>query len=123
MSSCSGLDMYQPVPRASAGQEFAPPRPMPWYPESLAWHMNFSRAQLRKLPMLAKLHEFIKKENEAGTITRQEAVSMVPPLFLQVEPHHFVRCLSLPLPCNRWLKSTYERGRCHAMRRLALHRC
>ena len=52
--------------------------------------MSFSRAQLRKLPILAEIHELLKRENEAGSITRQEAVSMVPPLFLGVEPHHRV---------------------------------
>jgi 16S rRNA C967 or C1407 C5-methylase (RsmB/RsmF family) len=70
---------------------------MPWYPNKLAWHMNFSRAQLRKSPMLAGLHEFIKRENDAGSISRQEAVSMVPPLFLDVQPHHYV-CSSLQHP-------------------------
>lgn len=64
---------------------------MPWYPNKLAWHMNFSRAQLRKMPVLTALHEFIKRENDAGSISRQEAVSMVPPLFLDVQPHHAVR--------------------------------
>jgi 16S rRNA C967 or C1407 C5-methylase (RsmB/RsmF family) len=76
---------------ARAGGGFAAPRPMAWYPEGLAWHMAFSRPQLRKVPALAALHEFIKKENDAGGITRQEAVSMVPPLFLDVQPHHHVR--------------------------------
>ena len=52
--------------------------------------MSFSRGQLRKLPILAEIHELLKRENEAGSITRQEAVSMVPPLFLGVEPHHRV---------------------------------
>ncbi len=47
-------------------------------------------AQLRKLPVLEALHEFIKRENEVGAITRQEAVSMVPPLFLEVKPWHRV---------------------------------
>ncbi|KAI9072106.1 hypothetical protein K1719_045928, partial [Acacia pycnantha] len=35
-------------------------------------------------------HEFLKLENEIGNITRQEAVSMVPPLFLDVHSNHFV---------------------------------
>jgi 16S rRNA C967 or C1407 C5-methylase (RsmB/RsmF family) len=52
--------------------------------------MNFSRTQLRKQPVLEALHEFMKRENETGSITRQEAVSMVPPLFMDVEPHHWV---------------------------------
>jgi len=73
-----------------AGETLQPPRPLPWYSNKLAWHMSFSRGQLRKLPILAEIHELLKRENEAGSITRQEAVSMVPPLFLGVEPHHRV---------------------------------
>lgn len=40
---------------------------------------------------LGRLHEFMKLENDAGGITRQEAVSMIPPLLLDVLPHHSVR--------------------------------
>lgn len=65
-------------------------RPLPWYPGNFAWHSNFSRMQLRKNQTLEKFHEFLKLENEIGNITRQEAVSMVPPLFLDVHPDHFV---------------------------------
>ncbi|KAK7306103.1 hypothetical protein VNO77_44023 [Canavalia gladiata] len=64
--------------------------PLPWYPENLAWHSNFSRKQLRKNRTLGRFHEFLKLENEIGNITRQEAVSMVPPLFLDVHSNHFV---------------------------------
>ncbi|KAF5200787.1 Ribosomal rna small subunit methyltransferase f [Thalictrum thalictroides] len=65
-------------------------RPLPWYPHNLAWHSNYSRMQLRKNQTLAKFHEFLKQANEIGNITRQEAVSMVPPLFLDVRPEHFI---------------------------------
>ncbi|PKA65867.1 multisite-specific tRNA:(cytosine-C5)-methyltransferase [Apostasia shenzhenica] len=65
-------------------------RPLPWYPDKLAWHLNFSRMQLRKNQTLERFHEFLKQENEVGAITRQEAVSMVPPLFLDVLPDHYV---------------------------------
>ncbi|KAL0543244.1 hypothetical protein IC582_018334 [Cucumis melo] len=65
-------------------------RPLPWYPDNLAWHSNFSRMQLRKNQALERFHEFLKLENEIGNITRQEAVSMVPPLFLDVHPNHYV---------------------------------
>ncbi|CAK8567284.1 unnamed protein product [Lathyrus sativus] len=65
-------------------------RPLPWYPENLAWHSNFSRMQLRKNQSLKRFHEFLKLENEIGNITRQEAVSMVPPLFLDVHSNHIV---------------------------------
>ena len=36
------------------------------------------------------IHELIKRENAAGSITRQEAVSMIPPLMLDVQGHHMV---------------------------------
>eukprot|EP01018_Ginkgo_biloba_P016651 Gb_17436 [translate_table: standard] len=65
-------------------------KPLPWYPDKLAWHLNVSRMQLRKNQTLERFHEFLKQENEIGNITRQEAVSMVPPLFLDVEPHHHI---------------------------------
>ncbi|KAL7143955.1 hypothetical protein ABFS83_08G226200 [Erythranthe nasuta] len=72
------------------GFEVDPIKPLPWYPDNLAWQSNFSRNQLRKSPTLERFHEFLKLENEIGNITRQEAVSMVPPLFLDVRPDHFV---------------------------------
>lgn len=34
--------------QVSEGGEPQPIRPLPWYPENLAWHSNFSRMQLRK---------------------------------------------------------------------------
>ncbi|KAL6760331.1 tRNA-methyltransferase, partial [Haematococcus lacustris] len=72
------------------GEPVQAPRPLPWYPNNYAWHMYFSRNQLRKVPILEALHEFMKKANDNGSISRQEAVSMVPPLFLDVHPHHKV---------------------------------
>lgn len=72
------------------GNEVAAIKPLPWYPENLAWQSTFSRMQLRKNQLLERFHEFLKLENEIGNITRQEAVSMVPPLFLDVRPDHFV---------------------------------
>ncbi|OWM82181.1 hypothetical protein CDL15_Pgr001755 [Punica granatum] len=64
--------------------------PLPWYPDNLAWQFNYSRRQLRKDHSLERFHEFLKLENEIGNITRQEAVSMVPPLLLDVHPEHLV---------------------------------
>nr|XP_016440804.1 PREDICTED: tRNA (cytosine(34)-C(5))-methyltransferase-like [Nicotiana tabacum] len=72
------------------GSEVEAIRPLPWYPENLAWQSNFSRQQLRKNQILGRFHEFLKLQNEIGNITRQEAVSMVPPLFLDVRPDDFV---------------------------------
>lgn len=46
------------------GEPAEPPHPLGWYPGGLAWQMSFSRKQLRKAPVLAELHEFMKRENE-----------------------------------------------------------
>ncbi|EDL87611.1 NOL1/NOP2/Sun domain family, member 2 (predicted) [Rattus norvegicus] len=70
------------------GQKVEVPQPLSWYPEELAWHTNLSRKILRKSPLLAKFHQFLVSETESGNISRQEAVSMIPPLLLNVEPHH-----------------------------------
>ncbi|XP_058162448.1 RNA cytosine C(5)-methyltransferase NSUN2 isoform X3 [Dasypus novemcinctus] len=70
------------------GQKVEVPQPLSWYPEELAWHTNLSRKILRKSPQLEKFHQFLVSETESGNISRQEAVSMIPPLLLSVQPHH-----------------------------------
>ncbi|XP_036596036.1 RNA cytosine C(5)-methyltransferase NSUN2 isoform X2 [Trichosurus vulpecula] len=70
------------------GQKVEVPQPLSWYPEELAWHTNLSRKILRKSPQLEKFHQFLVSETESGNISRQEAVSMIPPLLLNVQPHH-----------------------------------
>ncbi|KAL3818926.1 hypothetical protein ACJIZ3_004831 [Penstemon smallii] len=79
-----------PKAEDSNGCEVEAIKPLPWYPDKLAWQSHFSRMELRKNQTLERFHEFLKLENEIGNITRQEAVSMVPPLFLDVRPDHFV---------------------------------
>ena len=69
---------------------YNPPRPLPFYPDNLAWHMDYHRTMLRKVPELKKLHQFIVAMNEKGNLSRQEAVSMIPPLLLDVKPEHAV---------------------------------
>ncbi|MCI4395396.1 hypothetical protein PGIGA_G00179860 [Pangasianodon gigas] len=70
------------------GQKFEAPQALSWYPDELAWHTNMSRKILRKSPLLEKFHQFLVNETESGNISRQEAVSMIPPLLLKIEPHH-----------------------------------
>jgi len=70
------------------------PCPLPenisWYPGGLAWQLDMSRPMLRHSEELFSLHQFIVSEVERGSIARQEAVSMIPPLVLDVKPHHTV---------------------------------
>ncbi|KAF6737121.1 tRNA (cytosine(34)-C(5))-methyltransferase [Oryzias melastigma] len=70
------------------GQKIEAPRPLNWYPDELAWHTSMSRKIIRKSPLLEKFHQFLVSETESGNISRQEAVSMIPPLLLKIEPHH-----------------------------------
>ncbi|KAG1859569.1 S-adenosyl-L-methionine-dependent methyltransferase [Suillus subalutaceus] len=72
------------------GDVIPPPSRIPWYPEDLAWQFNVSKKVLRKQQAFKKFHSFLVHETEVGNISRQEAVSMLPPLFLDVQPHHKV---------------------------------
>lgn len=64
--------------------------PIPWYPDELAWNSNLSRRFIRRSVVLQKLHRFLVEDSECGAITRQEAVSMIPPLMLGIQPDHVV---------------------------------
>jgi tRNA (cytosine34-C5)-methyltransferase len=72
------------------GEKITPPAPMSWYPDNLAWHTNLSRTQLRRHPNLTEMHRFLIAETESGYVTRQEAVSMIPPLFMDIKSSHAV---------------------------------
>ena len=61
-----------------------------WYPNSLAWYINAGKTQLRKIPQLKQFREFLIGETDSGNVTRQEAVSMIPPLLLDIAPHHYI---------------------------------
>lgn len=74
--------------QASVGNNAAPVPTigqLEWYPNCLAWQMNISRLDLKKSSTLQNLHRFIMAETENGFISRQESVSMIPPLVLDVQ--------------------------------------
>ena len=64
--------------------------PISWYPNELAWNSNLSRRFIRRSEVLQKLHRFLVEDSECGAISRQEAVSMIPPMLLDVKSHHLV---------------------------------
>jgi len=66
------------------------PKCLDWYPENLAYQLNITRNHIRREEVYFKLHNFLVSETESGNISRQETVSMIPPLVLGVEPHHKV---------------------------------
>lgn len=72
------------------GEKVAPPRQLEWYPEGLGWHLDVRKNVLRKSPEFKRFQQFLVHETDVGSISRQEAVSMIPPLFLDVHPDHLV---------------------------------
>lgn len=58
---------------------------VPWYPRELVWQLNIFRQELRKNKSFQNLHKFINEATVAGLISRQELVSMLPPLLLDIQ--------------------------------------
>nr|CAD2129212.1 unnamed protein product [Meloidogyne enterolobii] len=73
---------------AKDSPEIDPPKRVPFVP--YAYQTKMSRASIRGHPILKDLHEFLINETELGYISRQEVCSMIPPLFLDIQPHHLV---------------------------------
>ena len=64
-----------------------------WCPHGYKLGLDKRGIRKSEVPEILQLHEWLKYHTDAGNITRQEAVSMVPPLALKVEPQHF--CLDM----------------------------
>jgi len=61
-----------------------------WYPYDDCYQFGCDRRAIRKAKNLSGLKQWLADHTNSGHITRQEAVSMVPPCFLDVQPHHKV---------------------------------
>ncbi|KAJ9597965.1 hypothetical protein L9F63_011166, partial [Diploptera punctata] len=61
-----------------------------WYPDELAWQLQLTRKVIRRSEAYFRLHNFLISETNCGNISRQEVVSMIPPLLLDIKPHHKV---------------------------------
>lgn len=68
------------------GNFVEPPRAVPWYPDQLAWSMTTPKNVIRRFAPFAEFQKFLVAETEVGNISRQEVVSMIPPLLLDVHP-------------------------------------
>jgi multisite-specific tRNA:(cytosine-C5)-methyltransferase len=75
---------------AEGTENYKKPFALPWYPDNLAFQIDLPKQVIKKVPEYSKVQKFLMVENEVGNISRQEAVSMIPPLVLDVEPHHHV---------------------------------
>ena len=72
------------------GQSVEPPTSLPWYPNELGWQITSSKLVIRKHAPFAEFKKYLVSETEVGNISRQEVVSMVPPLVMDVRPGMFV---------------------------------
>ncbi|GAA5843387.1 hypothetical protein JCM3766R1_002937 [Sporobolomyces carnicolor] len=70
------------------GVDLSPPKPLQWHEGQLAWQLPIQKSALRKIDAFKKFQHFLVYETDAGNISRQEAVSMIPPLLLDVKPGH-----------------------------------
>ena len=68
------------------GQSVDPPTPLPWYPNEMGWQITTSKSVIRKHLPFAEFKKYLVSETEVGNISRQEVVSMVPPLVMDVKP-------------------------------------
>ena len=55
-----------------------------------AYQISIDKQTLRRNSALKPFHDWLKIQTEAGFVTRQEAVSMIPPVVLDPKPHHIV---------------------------------
>ena len=69
-------------------KKMAPAKTIPYIPH--AYQLSIDRRTIRRNPSLEKFHNWLKIQSEAGFLTRQETVSMIPPVILSPEPHHSV---------------------------------
>ncbi|KAH7328310.1 WD repeat-containing protein 36 [Stachybotrys elegans] len=68
------------------GRPVDAPMPVPWYPDELAWWMTTPKNVVRKFPPFAAFQKFLVSETCVGNISRQEVVSMIPPLLMDLHP-------------------------------------
>jgi hypothetical protein len=69
-------------------KKLAPAKPIPYIPD--AYQLSVDKKTIRRNPLLQEFHEWLKVQTDAGFITRQETVSMIPPVVLSPEPYHAV---------------------------------
>ncbi|KAL8910741.1 MAG: hypothetical protein Q9171_003987 [Xanthocarpia ochracea] len=61
------------------------PTPIPWFPHQLAWQMTTPKNVVRRFAPFKSFQQFLVSETCAGNISRQEIVSMIPPLLMDIK--------------------------------------
>merc|ERR1719376_508723 len=69
-------------------------KPLVWYPKrpglSAYTFANIDRSSMKRSEHMKEIKRGVVDASDWGAITRQEFVSMIPPLLLKLEPHHRV---------------------------------
>ena len=66
-------------------------RQLPWFPGGRGWQFDSPRKELvANRHLCRELRQYLETHTQSGRVNRQEAVSMLPPLLLQVRPGHAV---------------------------------
>ncbi|CZR65439.1 related to tRNA (cytosine-5-)-methyltransferase NCL1 [Phialocephala subalpina] len=68
------------------GTPVEPPQAVPWYPDELAWWNTTPKNVIRRFPPFAAFQKFLVSETSVGNISRQEVVSIIPPLVMDLQP-------------------------------------
>ncbi|KAI4251329.1 MAG: hypothetical protein LQ352_004918 [Teloschistes flavicans] len=68
------------------GAKVDPPTAIPWFPHQLAWQMTTPKNVVRKFGPFKSFQQFLVSETSVGNISRQEIVSMIPPLLMDIRP-------------------------------------
>ena len=56
-----------------------------FYPGDILFEMNTSKQMFKKSKILSEFHKYLQKSFDSGLISRQELVSMLPPLYLDLK--------------------------------------
>lgn len=61
-----------------------------WYPKHLVWQLSLDKTQLKKSEYHKIFHLNLQRASDAGLISRQELVSMLPPIFMDIKSSDLV---------------------------------
>ena len=78
---------------------------------NLVYNININRMELKKNDLLKNFHKFIQFGVDGGVISRQEAVSMIPPMLMQTSPqdHLLDMCAAPGSKTAQFLETIYEK--------------
>lgn len=67
------------------GKILKAPEVIEWYPDQLAYKLDIPKQAIRKNADFKAFQKFLVMESESGNLVRQEVVSMIPPLLMDIK--------------------------------------